>query len=100
MSQNNMVNFITLTDWEHGVIELNPAFIVMMRRDTLRDVDYKNGAAIPVTTIFTSIHTNHPITVFETPEQIAQMQMDALAKAIKSVVGMTTDIYQELEEEI
>lgn len=94
MSQNNMVNFITLTDLDTDKIELNPAFIVMMRRDTYEPED---GVEMPFTRVYLS--TNQRIDALETPEQIAQLQMDGVKNVMKSVMNSTYNIFEELEDE-
>jgi hypothetical protein len=94
MSQNNMVNFITLTDLDQDKIELNPGFIVMMRRDTYEPED---GVEMPFTRVYLS--TNHRIDALETPEQIAQLQMDGVKNVMKSVMDSTYNIFEELEDE-
>ena len=94
MSQNNMVNFITLTDLDADKIELNPAFIVFMKRDTYEP---EEGVKMPFTKIF--LTTNHHIYALETPEQIAQLQMDGIKNVMKSVMDTTINMFDELEEE-
>jgi hypothetical protein len=93
MSQNNMVNFITLTDLDQDKIELNPAFIIMMRRDTYEPED---GVEMPFTRVYLS--TNQRIDALETPEQIAQLQMDGVKNVMKSVMDNTINIFEELEK--
>ena len=95
MTQNNMVNFITLTDLDSNPVELNPAFIVLMRRDTYNPED---NVEMPMTKIYLS--TNYNLFVIETPEEIAQKQMDTVAKIMESVMSITTDIVNRLDEEI
>ena len=94
MSQNNMVNFITLTDLDANKVELNPAFIVLMRRDTYEP---QEGVEMPFTKIYTS--AQHQIWCLETPEQIAQLQLDAATSIMKTIVKMTTDMFEEQFEE-
>ena len=94
MSQNNMVNFITLTDLDANKVELNPAFIVMMKRDTYEP---EEGVEMPFTKIYTS--AQHQIWCLETPEQIAQLQLDAATSIMKTIVKMTTDMFEEQFEE-
>lgn len=93
MSQNNMVNFITLTDLDQDKIELNPAFIIMMRRDTYEPED---GVEMPFTRVYLS--TNQRIDALETPEQIAQLQMDGVKNVMKSVMDNTINMFEELEK--
>jgi len=93
MSQNNMVNFITLTDLDQDKIELNPAFIVMMRRDTYEPED---DVEMPFTRVYLS--TNQRIDALETPEQIAQLQMDGVKNLMKSVMNNTINMFEELEK--
>lgn len=93
MSQNNMVNFITLTDLDADKIELNPAFIVFMKRDTYQT---EEGIGMPFTKVFLS--TKHHIYALETPEQIVQLQMDSIKNMMKSVVNSTIDMFEEFEE--
>lgn len=94
MSQNNMVNFITLTDIDANKVELNPAFIVMMKRDTYEP---EEGVEMPFTKIYTS--AQYHIWCLETPEQIAQLQMEAAMSIMKTVVQITTDMLEEQFEE-
>jgi len=88
-----MVNFITLTDLDQDKIELNPAFIIMMRRDTYEPED---GVEMPFTRVYLS--TNQRIDALETPEQIAQLQMDGVKNVMKSVMDNTINIFEELEK--
>jgi len=94
MSQNNMVNFITLTDLDADKIELNPAFIVIMRRDTYEP---EEGVEMPMTKIYLS--SGHQIYAMETPEQIAQLQMDGIQNVMKSVMTASMNMFEELSEE-
>lgn len=94
MSQNNMVNFITLTDLDADKIELNPAFIVIMRRDTYEP---EEGVEMPMTKIYLS--SGHQIYAMETPEQIAQLQMDGIQNMMKSVMSASMSMFEELSEE-
>lgn len=91
MSQNNMVNFITLTDLDQDKVELNPAFIVMMRRDTYEPED---DVEMPFTRVYLS--TNQRIFALETPEQIAQLQMDGIQKLMKSVFESNMAIIENM----
>ncbi len=93
MSQNNMVNFITLTDLDAGKIELNPAFIVLMKRDTYQP---EEGVEMPMTKIF--LTTNQNVYALETPEQIAQLQIDAVSKLMESVMNVTMNMFEQFEE--
>ena len=102
MSQNNMITYITLTDLDADKVEVNPAFIVMMRRDTYEP---EEGVEMPFTKVILS--TNHQIYALETPEQVAQLQMDSVANVMKSVMSTTynmledtaSSILDQLEEE-
>ena len=94
MSQNNMVNFITLTDLDADKVELNPAFIVIMRRDTYEP---EEGVEMPMTKIYLS--SGHQIYAMETPEQIAQLQMDGIQNVMKSVMTASMEMFEELSEE-
>lgn len=94
MSQNNMVNFITLTDLDADKVELNPAFIVIMRRDTYEP---EEGVEMPMTKIYLS--SGHQIYAMETPEQIAQLQMDGIQNVMKSVMSASMNMFEELSEE-
>ena len=94
MSQNNMVNFITLTDLDADKIELNPAFIVIMRRDTYEP---EEGVEMPMTKIYLS--SGHQIYAMETPEQIAQLQLDGIQNVMKSVMTASMNMFEELSEE-
>lgn len=93
MSQNNMVNFITLTDLDADKIELNPAFIAFMKRDTYEP---EEGVEMPFTKVILS--TNHHIFALETPEQIAQLQMDGIKNLMKSLMNNTINMFEELEK--
>lgn len=94
MSQNNMVNFITLTDLDADKVELNPAFIVIMRRDTYEP---EEGVEMPMTKIYLS--SGHQIYAMETPEQIAQLQLDGIQNVMKSVMTASMEMFEELSEE-
>ena len=102
MSKNNMITYITLTDLDADKVEVNPAFIVMMRRDTYEP---EEGVEMPFTKVILS--TNHQIYALETPEQVAQLQMDSVANVMKSVMSTTynmledtaSSILDQLEEE-
>lgn len=94
MSQNNMVNFITLTDLDADKVELNPAFIVIMRRDTYEP---EEGVEMPMTKIYLS--SGHQIYAMETPEQIAQLQLDGIQNVMKSVMTASMNMFEELSEE-
>lgn len=94
MTQNQMVNFITLTDLDANKVELNPAFIVLMKRDTYEP---EQGVEMPFTKIF--LTTNHNLYALETPEQIAQLQLDAASKVMTAIMSMTTQVMNQLEEE-
>ena len=89
-----MVNFITLTDLDADKIELNPAFIVIMRRDTYEP---EEGVEMPMTKIYLS--SGHQIYAMETPEQIAQLQMDGIQNVMKSVMTASMNMFEELSEE-
>ena len=89
-----MVNFITLTDLESNKVELNPAFIVLMRRDTYEP---EEGVEMPFTKIY--LTTNHNLYVLETPEQIAQLQLDTVSKLMESVMNATINMFEKFEEE-
>ncbi len=90
MSQNNMINFITLTDPDGDKVELNPAFITMMRRDTCEP---EEGIEIPVTAIYTS--WGYKMFSMETPEEIAQLQMDGVKNVMKSVMDTTYSMFED-----
>lgn len=92
MSQNNMVNFITLTDLDGDKWELNPAFIVMMRRDTYEP---EEGVEMPMTKIYTS--SGHQIYAMETPEQVAQLQMEGIQNLMKSVLESNMSIWENMD---
>ena len=94
MNQNDMVNFITLTDLDANKIELNAAYIVMMKRDTYEP---EEGIEMPFTKIYTS--AQYQIWCLETPEQVAQLQMDACMSIMKTVYQVTTDMLEEQFEE-
>lgn len=87
MSQNNMISFITVIDIDGSNIELNPAAILMMQRTINND--------IPCTKMTLSFGTI--IMVTQTPEEIAQLQMDSIAKVMKSVMETTTQLVNEMD---
>jgi hypothetical protein len=66
----------------------------MMRRDTYEPED---GVEMPFTRVYLS--TNQRIDALETPEQIAQLQMDGVKNVMKSVMDSTYNIFEELEDE-
>jgi hypothetical protein len=94
MSQNNMVNFITLTDLDAHKVELNPAYIVMMKRDTYEP---EEGVEMPFTKIYTSSGLH--VWALETPEQIAQLQMEAAKEVMKSIAQAASVMFEEQFEE-
>jgi len=91
-NQNNMISFITLTDLDADNIELNPAFIVMMKRDTYMP---EEGIEMPFTKLYLS--SGQHIYCTETPEQISELQMQAVARTMGSLMPMFTDIMEELD---
>jgi len=95
MSQNNMITYITLTDLDSDQIEVNPAFIVMMMRDTYEP---EEGVEMPFTKVILS--TNHQIYALQTPEQIAQLQMDSVTNVMKSVMSTTYDMLEDTASSI
>lgn len=88
-TQNNMISFITLTDLDAGKIELNPAFIVMMKRDTYMP---EEGVEMPFTKIYLS--SNAHVWCIETPEQIAQLQIDSIENTMKSIFSITEELIE------
>ena len=98
MSQNNMISFITLTDLNGQALEINPSGILIMQRNTSHNF-------VPYTKLTLSF--NIRVDVIQTPEQIAQLQMDAVAKVMESVMSTTysmledttSSILDQLEEE-
>jgi hypothetical protein len=93
-NQNNMQAFITLNQIaDDGQIEINPAFIVYMQRSIAKT---EPGEGMPCTII--RITTGHTLWVWETPEQIAQLQMDATEKIMGSVMDMTARMIQNIDE--
>lgn len=89
MSQNNMISFVTLNSSEGELIELNPAYIMMMQRSTHDE--------IPCTKI--TLGSAVTLTVMQTPEQIAQLQMDAVANLMESVMKTTHAIVMNMEDD-
>jgi len=87
MSQNNMVNFITLTDLDANKVEINPAFIVMMKRDSYNP---QENVEMPMSIVYLS--NGYSLYAQETPEQIAQLQINAVAKLMKSFVSIVEDM--------
>ena len=94
-NQNNMQAFITLNlvD-EDGTIEINPAYIITMQRKTSES---ETGEVMPCTRLF--ITTGHTMFVWETPEQIAQLQMDATETIMKTVMEMTARSLEAIEDD-
>lgn len=90
MSQNNMISFITLTDLNGQALEVNPSGILIMQRNTSHDF-------VPYTKLTLSFNVR--VDVIQTPEQIAQLQMDAVAKVMESVMNSSYGIFEELEDE-
>jgi len=90
-----MISFITLTDLDADKVEVNPAFIVMMIRDTYEP---EEGVEMPFTKIYLS--TNQHIYALETPEQIAQLQMDSIQNLMKSVMSNSLTIFDDLIQEL
>jgi hypothetical protein len=90
-----MINFITLTDPDGDKVELNPAFITMMRRDTCEP---EEGIEIPVTAIYTS--WGYKMFSMETPEEIAQLQMDGVKNVMKSVMDTTYSMFEDSTQNI
>lgn len=86
---NNMQAFITLNT-EHGDVEMNPAFIIFMQRAT------HVTTGMPCTNIH--LTTGATMCVFQTPEQIAQLQMDAAEKIMTAVVSMTQKIMEQIDD--
>lgn len=93
MSQNNMIAFITLTQIDEtgytSPVELNPAFLMMMQRT--------NVANIPCTKLTLSF--NNDVCVTQTPEQIAQLQMETFSSIMKNVMVTTQKLMEEIEED-
>lgn len=89
MSQNNMIAFITLTDTELNPVEINPAFIMMMQR--------VHNQTIPCTKLTLSF--NNTLCVLQTPEEIASRQMDSMSKVMESVMQMTKEIVEGMEND-
>jgi hypothetical protein len=87
-----MISFVTLTTVNDKNIELNPAFIVMMEREVFEN---DQGAMIPFTNIYLSFNKN--VHVMETPEEIAQLQMDTIAKAMAALMPMFQDVMEDLD---
>ena len=92
MSQNNMISFITLTDIIGQKVELNPAFIVYMMRDV---TETDEGAMIPFTNLYLSSGPN--IYVMETPEEISNLQMQTISKAMVALMPMIQEVMEELD---
>ena len=92
MSQNNMINFITLNDLDADKIELNPAFIVMITRDTYEP---EEGVEMPFTRIYLS--TNQRIDSLETPEEVVKLQMDGIENMMKSVLQSNMAMFENMD---
>jgi hypothetical protein len=105
MSQNNMITFITLTDLEAGKLELNPAFIMFMTRDTCSSNENivslnshdtyhpQEIVSIPFTKVFLSSGDN--LHVLETPEEINHLQMQTLAKTMNALMPIVQEVMEE-----
>jgi hypothetical protein len=91
-NQNNVQNFITLHTTEDCAIEMNPAFIIYMTRGT------HVATGMPCTTVH--LTTNMTITIWETPEQISNLQMESLEKVMGSIMSITAKAVQQLEEDM
>jgi hypothetical protein len=87
-----MISFITLTTVNDHKVEINPGYIVMMERDVFENDE---GAMIPFTNIYLSFSKN--VYVMETPEEIAQLQMDTIAKAMSALMPMLQDVMEDLD---
>ena len=92
MSQNNMISFITLTNLDCQKVELNPAFILMMKRDTYEP---EQGIEVPCTKIYLS--TGTAIYALETPEEISNLQIQTIAKAMSALMPMMQDVMDEID---
>jgi hypothetical protein len=64
-----------------------------MKRDTYQP---EEGVEMPFTKVILS--TNHHIFALETPEQIAQLQMDGIKNLMKSLMNNTINMFEELEK--
>lgn len=91
-NNNNMVNFLTLTNLDSELIELNPAFIVLMKRDTYHP---EEGVSMPFTKIYLSSGIN--IHVLQTPEQIAEMQLDGIKSVMTTMMDFTQQIFEDFD---
>lgn len=101
MSENKMASFITLdeivpgdetetnTYYNVGSIEVNPAYIVSMKRLTMGN--------IPATRIM--LNGNITVFVTQTPEEIAQLQIQSVKGVMQSVIAMTNAIMEELDKD-
>ena len=90
MSQNNMISFITVTDIHGSKIELNPAIIGYMVR---HETNMVPSTKIVLAGSYQSLH------VTETPEQIAQLQIDAIAKTITVLMPEMIEGFDDIFEE-
>jgi len=90
-THNNIVSFITLTDLDEEKWEINPAFITMMRRDTYQP---EKNVEMPMTMVYLS--TGSRLYAQETPEQIAQLQMQMYGKIMTSFLHIAEDILEQM----
>lgn len=92
MSQNNMIAFITLTQVDDtgytAPVEINPSFLMMMQRT--------NVANIPCTRLTLSF--NNDVCVTQTPEEIAQLQMDTFNSIMKNVMISTQKMMEDFDD--
>lgn len=96
MDQNQMLAFVTLEDIDGQSIELNPAFIIYMQRITVATSNRKNAAQIPATKL--QLTVGEPIYVIQTPEEIANLQMETVGKVMATVMHTTAAIMNGMEE--
>lgn len=90
-TQNNMISFITLTDLDADKIELNPAFIVIMKRDTYMP---EEGVEMPFTKLYLS--SGQHVYCTETPEQISELQMQAVARTMGALMPLIEDAMEDM----
>ena len=87
---NNIQNFITLHSTEDCAIEMNSAFIIYMTRGT------HVATGMPCTTVH--LTTGATITIWETPEQISNLQMQALEKVMTTIMTITAKAMDQLDD--
>lgn len=92
INPNQLMLFVTVHDDTNPEIafEINPAFIIMMQR---HEIEFS-----PFTTL--TLTTGNQINVRETPQEISELQMNAMNELIKALMNTTTDAILEMEKRL